>query len=231
MKEKPILFSPPMVLAILQRRKSQTRRVIDPQPAGPDVDFVYHGGGEWRTNGMVADCKPGKWTEPYSKGDRLYVKEAWATSKSMDHLNGTQIAERCNEAGYEKPWCPIRYKADGAGFNWTDPDQEIGRPRHARFMPRWASRLTLEVTRVRAERLQDISEGDAAAEGIISIQRSLYRHGRMDGYGVDGTPPEDAAPTRVAAYAQLWATIHKEADHPKWADNPWVFVYDFKVVR
>ena len=104
------------------------------------------------------------------------------------------------------------YFADDKGYAITG-----GRP--SIHMPKWASRITIPVSAVKIERLQSISEEDAAAEGIVTIPRSLTRHGRMDGYGIPGTPPEDAHTTRVNAFRWLWSSLHG-AD--SWDANPWV---------
>ena len=93
-------------------------------------------------------------------------------------------------------------------------------------MPRWASRLTLIVTAVKVERLQQMTEWDAACEGIVDIPRSLHKHGRMDGYGIFGTAPEDASKTRVHAFEKLWRSLHGP---DSWKANPEVVCLTFTV--
>ena len=124
---KGILMSAPSVLALNDGRKTQTRRLAKES----ELNAIDH----WR------------WGIP---GDLLYVKEAWAQRLDMDHLNGTQLYD----SGVRKAW----YWADGPGrcFN-TGCAGAAGRYRHARFMPRWASRTTLELTDVRVQRVQEIS--------------------------------------------------------------------------
>lgn len=210
MKERPILFSAPMVRAILADIKTQTRRTIkgdlddeerlhvgmyhptvidrqgDEQP-GPEVF------GAWTTNGEWAmKC-------PYGQpGDRLWVRETF---------------QQFSEDG------EILYKADKAGF---DAMNELKRDefyearwRPSIHMPRWASRITLEVTGVKVERLQDISEADAAAEGII-------RQSTTGWFSVPGL--NGAGTTARAGYALLWNSIHGPGS---WEANPWVWCVSF----
>lgn len=150
MRELPILFSAPMVRAILEGRKTVTRRVVKPT---------------FQSIEERDDGKPWPWREdldraqdywypcPYGEvGDRLWVREAWRAPAGLDDRSGKQIAEACIGAGYRSPWCPIQYEADGELNNAKDwrefgskPGEATpGRYRHARFMPRWASRITLK---------------------------------------------------------------------------------------
>lgn len=140
MKEHPILFNTPMVNAILDGRKTQTRRVIKPQPGGRLVSFDSIDG-RWysRGNGVKIDwCCACLYGVP---GDRLWVKEGWSAPVMFDDL----------KPGKMSPYMDVlvNYAADGK--------RSSGRYRSSRFMPRWASRITLEVTDVRAERVQEIS--------------------------------------------------------------------------
>jgi hypothetical protein len=236
MRELPILFSAPMVRAILEGRKTVTRRVVK-LPDGFDFtggqgdsrDDPVNWGGEDQ-DGMWWALAAGPDVDrvlscPYGQpGDRLWVREAWRVPISLDDLSGKQIAEKCLDAGYRKPWCPIQYEADGARTSEKDwrefgphPSTQVpGRYRHARFMPRWASRLTLEVTGVRVERLQDISEADAIAEGLL-----------RDGDGWRGASglPWFASP--VGAYRSLWESINGAGS---WDANPWAWVVEFRRV-
>ena len=144
----------------------------------------------------------------------LWVREAWRADASLDHLNGTQIAKAAIEAGYSAPWAPIQYEADGVRRDWVHMfsgiDTTPGRYRHARFMPRWASRILLEITNVRVERLQDISEEDAIAEGAE--------------WAACGAPQIGS---HKAGYAQLWESINGAGS---WEQNPWVWVISFKMM-
>lgn len=228
MRERPILFSAPMVQAILEGRKTQTRRVVKPQPlwvAEPSVPF------------STVDADPkGIIACPYGRpGDHLWVKEAW------------QYADWTDD-GY--PW--VRYAADRQKLlhesipqNWDERlndtwehlsrDENYGidncaadrRMRSSRFMPRWASRITLEITGVRVERLQDISEADAIVEGIERVGGAMscspwknYRIGKSGEMSM-----HCSAPTR--SYMTLWESINGPGS---WDANPFVWVVEFKRV-
>lgn len=178
MKERGIIFSGPMVYAIQEDRKTQTRRIVKPQPDGETVMHVNYGHG---------------WSEalrcPYGvAGDRLWVRETFALeSKSY--------------AGDK-----VRYRADGK------PTSGAWRP--SIHMPRWASRITLEITGVRVERLQEISEADAKAEGVIPTGRRAT-HKWCNG--------EDVSHRRQ--FADLWDSLHGKG---AWEQNPWVWVVEFR---
>lgn len=229
MKESQIPFSAPMVRAVLAGTKTQTRRAV--KPIGNDGGFVIlnHGSHDWpyrsddgdstmhtvmRGGKLYLDETPH--TCPYGKpGDRLWVREAWRTVSDFDELSGTEIADKCIEAGYKAPWAPLQYEADGQRRDWMhvctpphDGQPRPGRYRHARFMPRWASRILLEITAVRVERLQDISESDAIAEGAQ--------------WAACGAPQDDS---HKAGFAQLWESIN---GHGSWDANPWVWVIEFR---
>lgn len=180
MKEHPILFSGSMVRAILEGRKTQTRRIV--KPTGAHHIFQFRGREEARgtdePTGEWAWCRAERVISehircPYGKpGDRLWVREAFRLTSDFDGDSPTRVGERCLDAGYRAPWAPVRYEVDGAERDWrwvgTPPGHEVtaGRARASMHMPRWASRITLEITGVRAERLQSISESDARAEGV-----------------------------------------------------------------
>lgn len=222
-RERPILFSAPMVRAILEGRKTVTRRVVKPQPS-EGFKYVHPTEFEpgvtcWTGFKPTPRMLVGTWTErkaPYRVGDRLWVREAWRAPASLDACSGSDIADRCLGAGYRKPWAPVRYEADGV-FNsqkdWrefgTHPGEATpGRYRHARFMPRWASRINLKVTAVRVERLQDITEEQAIAEGSQSWL---------------------VEPSAIPGFVHLWDGLAKPGT--RWADNPWVWVVEFRRVE
>lgn len=237
-----------MVRAILEGRKTQTRRAMKEQPF---ADGYYQGDISLDQNGYVARFgveavgggayQSEEFLCPYGdprERDRLWVREAWRVPDSLDACSGFQIAEKCLEAGYRNPWCPIRYEADGAlnsredwrDFGSTPGSATPGRYRHARFMPRWASRITLEVTGVRVERLQDISYEDALAEGAMDGATFCERiePGKVN---VAGETHEEIArrlkwPQR--SFRELWESIN---DAGSWDSNPWVWVVAFKRVE
>lgn len=223
-RERPILFSGAMVRAILDGRKTQTRRVINPQPDHPGFASPHRrmlatddeGQDLYLHSATLAQAI----RSPYGKpGDRLYVREAWRSTKELDPHSGGRIEVMCLDAGYSIPWAPIRYEADGERRNWqhtgTPPHggpPEPGRYRHARFMPRWASRILLEITGVRVERLNDCSEADAEAEGIAFLR---------------DVPDADETLTARQLYECLWDSINGAG---AWAANPWVWVVEFRRV-
>lgn len=224
-KERPILFSPSMVRAILDGHKTQTRRCLkESWQLLPFEKPAY-------VHDALEKC-------PYGvPGDRLWAREAWSTHANFDHLNGTELGNEAMKAGWKKPWAPVAYMADGTRENWDTfggNSAPLGRYRHARFMPRWASRITLEITDVRVRRLQDISGEDAIAEGVepnkmtaediadIQISDSaphIKELARLLGPGQFGTK---------FAYQMLWDSINGKK-HP-WSSNPWVWVLGFKKV-
>lgn len=208
MKERPILFSTPMVRAIMDGRKTQTRRIVKPQP-------VYaHGEGrretyEWRSGLFALRMYPATSTMlehcPYGKpGDRLWVRETWGTIKNYDHL-----APRELPAGR----CSVGYRTDPPG-RWcqTGCGGAAGRWRPSIHMPRWVSRITLELTDVRVERLQNIDESDAWREGVEPATA---------GIGDDGP-----LKTHRTGFVRLWNELN--AKRAPWASNPWVWVVSFR---
>lgn len=194
MKESQILFSAPMVRALLAGTKTQTRRQVAFPRTRPSFVVLDHGQGWWpyqSDDGESELCDDGMehpYVSPYGKpGDRLWVREAWKAHPMFDHLPPRDIPES-----------HIWYMAD-------DGYKAESRYRHARFMPRWASRILLEVTAVRVEQLQDISESDAMAEGCYT----------------------DPACPAYDAYRSLWEQINGPGS---WDANPWVWVVEFKRV-
>lgn len=186
MKERPILFSGPMVRAILEGRKTQTRRIV----RGAALRWLEDDG---FTPEFVSD--PDNRLCPHGKpGDRLWVRETWAImSKSRQSAwKGEAIPKHLME-GVE-----LVYRAD------EDYGPGIYRP--SIHMPRWASRIDLEITDIRVERLQDITEEDAMAEGAYkSPAAGNYRMG----------------------FGEIWESINGSGS---WTKNPWVWVIEFKRV-
>lgn len=207
MTDRPILFSGPMVRALLAGRKTQTRRVLNPQP-GDDIDNA----GDCET---IIDMATGDEIRMrFAEGDRLYVREEWFTTPAYDD-------QKPADMGGDQP---VMFKADSATVNWAEADgSRVGRRRAGMHMPRWASRLTLIVTDVRVERLHDCSERDAIAEGIV--QHDGARGGHPPIFGL----LDDRAilrPTPVEAYSALWNSINGPG---AWEANPWVVAVTFTV--
>jgi hypothetical protein len=233
MTDRPSIFSAPMVRALLDGRKTQTRRALPEGCDSVEPPYVarYTEGARavWVSDDSNVHGFSG--AAGAAVGDRLWVREAWRSAKNIDHMNSADIAKECALAGYVGTWAPIQYEADGARDYWTQDDwpncSEAGRYRHARFMPRWASRLTLTVTEVRVQRLQDISEAEAVAEGIEFC--SPPPRG-LSGWRDYGDKPGDMtrryfADPRVS-YSTLWNSIHGP---DAWDANPWVAAISFTV--
>lgn len=244
--ERPILFSGEMVRAILEGRKTQTRRVVkaavssaleyfgseDIPPIVKYSDEGHSGPGwyihseEYPDEGSVqAICPYG------APGSKLWVRETWGQHACPQHDMGQPPGTLCLclRAG-------TVYRADREmGIRW----------RPSIHMPRWASRITLEVTGVRVERLQDISEEDAKAEGLKAITKDgrLVKYGIPDRDGLPGTDDDGwewhewSADPREA-FRRLWNTIHTER-HERWftrgesedVRSPWVWVVEFRRVE
>lgn len=204
MAEKPILFSTPMVRAILDGSKTQTRRVLRPQP--DDDGWVRYG----QTPSSAGSAYIGNATSggictrvvcPYGRpGDRLWVRETWRVvpCEPCDRDNRF-LTCTCAD--------PPQYGAD------TNVDLGSFAPwRPSIQMPRWASRITLEVTGVRVERLQEISEDDVEAEGV----------GLTEWNGRPEWP-------RTAGFAELWDSLAEPGEY--WVYNPWVWVVEFRRIE
>ena len=228
-KERPILFSGPMVRALLDGSKTQTRRVMKPQLVYGTVAGLFNswylpraeGGGTLYPNGkekILGTC-------PYGQpGDRLWVRETFVQGWDYD-----PVTDRIKRYDSDGKQIPIKtwYRADGADIGWCDADGwEANTPwKPSIHMPRAASRMTLEITSVRVERLQDISEADAMAEGI-AYGPTCDEEGRSGGYHWDrNREDEDVWPTAVQACRQLWIGINGPES---WATNPWVWAIEFR---
>lgn len=209
MRERPIIFSGPMVRAILDGRKTQTRRVM---PSMVTLGRVEYPGRRDRNGysqvnwldtpeGVAAAVRECPYGAP---GDRLWVREnGW----ERPALSARDLRDGADT------WPPYEYDAEPL-MSWEDGELKLlgWRRRPSIHMPRWASRITLEITGVRVERLQDISEADAVAEGVIdtgSITFSLA--------GVQRGP--------IAEYAVLWEQLNGPGS---WDANPWVWVVEFR---
>lgn len=225
MKERPILFSAPMVRALLAGTKTQTRRRIAIPKRGAFVirgDDEREDGGPWwpyqSDDGESDLCDDGcehRMSCPYGvPGDRLWVREAWRAPTSCDHLPPRSIADSEGR----------RFVADEV----TGPDAGYGRFRQGMFMPRWASRILLEVTAVRVERLQDISEADARAEGCEAIDDGIWWKNYTYPLGFDGKPTLVVGyRTAKESYRSLWEQIN---GHGSWEASPWVWVVEFRAL-
>jgi hypothetical protein len=207
--ERPIPFTAPMVRAILSGFKTQTRRIVKLPKwvarQGGDLNAATtfrdpgFGDGEY-LHVAIDDGSVQRVYCPYADtlGDRLWVREAWRTSIRFDSKKPSSLA----------PWSPLRYEADQGLRNAWAGYGYGGKLRPGMFMPRWASRITLKVTGVRVERLNDISRGDAMAEGCPFPNMA-----------------KDPDPRQW--YAELWDQIN---GNDAWAANPWVWCVEFTLV-
>lgn len=222
MIERPILFSAPMVRALLDGSKTQTRRVVKDLPPWKITEIVASasGCGRWLPNGPAPSGRgmaSGHWRPcPYGQpGDRLWVRETWLEDPEDDGTWGYTQYMSCK--GSPLSDIPKRFqKAEHCIFraDWGGHDV-VWRP--SIHMPRWASRILLEVVSVRVERLQDISEADARAEGAPGYEE-----------GVDAPPPSDEHEwSYSASYQRVWEAINGAGS---WDANPWVWVVEFKRV-
>jgi hypothetical protein len=222
-KERPILFSGPMVQALLAGTKTQTRRAAK-HPLAQAAQRILSYKGQSEFDCVLPDETGGIILCPYGKpGDRLWVRETWAA-----HWMYNDVPP--NEAHSSQPDDNQWFAADPDGTVGTCGCPSLGyrgKWRPSIFMPRWASRLLLEITAVRCERLQDISEGDAVAEGITG----LTKDGQTVKYGVGEPSAEwpwtDWQLTAKEAYSLLWGKINGPES---WEANPWVWVVEFKVI-
>jgi hypothetical protein len=241
MADRPILFSAPMVRALLAGTKTQTRRLIDFKGIDEVMDFVKvatdpQGRPVYEMKGSVGQhiaIPAGKhlqdynWSPRIGVGDLLWVRENAAVRQTgWHHTDGPShtVSYRADEDEYGRwlglPSCgngPRKGKAPSVFPSRSHNQNGSLRWQPSIHMPRWASRLTLTVTDVRIERLQDISEADAIAEGAkqYSSSTKLSRAFNPDWKGV-----------YREGYAELWNSINGPGD---WEANPWVVAYTFAV--
>lgn len=198
MNERPILFSGEMVRAILDGRKRQTRRVVKLLDGEHGVSWVSTDGGpqeDWLPRDEYGDDIDRELTCPYGKpGDRLWVKESWAVAHTGDPYRPSELPKGLH----------IYYEAD----------ESLGglMKRSPLFMPRAASRITLEITDVRVERVQEITEYDAICEGIPPAEKEWC--------GADSHDP-------VQVFCELWDSINGKRGYT-WESNPYVWVITFE---
>lgn len=217
MSDKPILFSGPMVRALLGGTKTQTRRIIKPQPiVEPSGAWRWEGrhGGFVGASGTHVDegfPESAKHWNRIQPGDRLWVRETWNTDARNAFIPPSAI----------QPTEPVWYAADGSCVRAGEMAVRETRNRPGIHMPRWASRITLTVTDVRVQRLQEIRRDDAMAEGTARVGGGMLRWENWSAgiEGMHGLSPE-------AAYALLWNHINGPGS---WDANPWVAAYTFTV--
>lgn len=211
MSEKPILFSGAMVRAILEGRKTQTRRVMQFPRVWKQQGITHddlRSCGFWFAGGEAWQYGDEQLPQQYITGSRLWVRETFG----LTDVPVSQINRPCAiwpDSNYEDGYAAAIYRADGEWATPNSPDSGRFVWQPSIFMPRWASRITLEVTDVRVERVRDISEMDARAEGYPQK-----------------TKPETARDW----YHRLWDEINAKRGFG-WDVNPWVWVINFKAVN
>jgi len=238
MKERPIIMGAESVRAILEERKTQTRRVINPRKynvggwdmpvSKSDIEAGYpvyqDNNGDFHS--VVERC-------PYGKvGDRLWVRESWGVGCRPDPNSGwvDGIEYKADEVYLDdREALHLRviddqdlYKYEKEG--WSSPI----------FMPRWASRITLEITDIRVDRVQDITEEDAIAEGtrkdLDGWTDYSKKHVNNQDYPKFGGMCRKILETATESYRTLWDSLNTKRGYP-WEKNPWVWVVTFKVVQ
>lgn len=234
MADHGILFSAPMVRALLAGTKTQTRRLLSearvfatPETKaftlrGDDLARALQNASGFRRldgNGWFWESDAFEWQAPalrtgwmahigYAPGDRLWVREAWRTWRWNDRLKPSATPAEWGRRLHDF----VQFEAD-------NDNRMDGRLRASMHLPRAFSRLTLIVTDVRVQRLQDISEEDARAEGIVPLPSGRFHCGFDD----EG---EITSKSAITAYAWLWNAINGE---DAWSANPWVVAYTFTV--
>jgi len=215
MADRPISFSPPMIRALIDGRKTQTRRVL--KPRGADL-WQHATTGEWFERHGVHGSTSSPVKAPYAPGDRLWVREAWRTERAFDAYRPRDLP------WIERPDLPIFYEATPNG-DLSPLGNQWGRKRPGRFMPRLASRLTLIVENVRVQRVQEISRDDAVAEGLHRLKASgRYVINPGDQYcGVASHDPREV-------YGWYWDHLNAARGFA-WEASPWVVALTFRVLK
>jgi len=242
MRELPILFSGPMVREILAGRKTMTRRVVKWPEWLPDHDT----GAYWLNRHPCAALhNDGRAVKrmccPYGvPGDLLWVRETWGTVRMHElgqHVfrdgpipDHDKIVYRAGRRGYKSSDAPPGAPFSEWPVSWSDdPVPDGGRWKPSIHMPRWASRLTLHVTDVRVERVQDITEEDVVAEGVDPPRCPACGYSYSDArlhadHSLCGRPSPGSA---IPKFQYLWDTLNAKRGHG-WDVNPWVWVVSFE---
>ncbi|HCT9079157.1 TPA: hypothetical protein OUB96_005284 [Klebsiella pneumoniae] len=252
MTECGMIFNAEMVRAILDGRKTQTRRIMKPQPEPcprgghwwPSNVFktmlhveeeMQNGKGGW--GGLVGDACPFG-----DVGDRIWVREAYRFPASLDDVSPTGVGEMAVATGYRKPWAPTFYEFTGTfsdgwkGFETPPKVSDAGKLRPSIHMPRWASRILLEITDVRVERLNAISEEDAQREGVHTevwdqtvVARNYAARDEFFQFWSEDMPHYvEMNQLYRSSFRSLWESIYGAEN---WQANPWVWVIEFKRVE
>lgn len=241
-KERPIIFSGEMVKAILDGKKTMARRVIKSDIGAYDHGHIIKQSSDKSREGsacffnkpvgcMVTSSKLVKC--PYGKiGDRLWVRETWAPVNScgesaLAYKADNEIICLSENEGFLDEYGTLNYTdprlAKYAFADWADDlvNGVEGAWKSPITMPRWASRILLEITDIRVERLQDISETDAKKEGMPPSHPSIDKISMQHGFNSFSQ----------SCFAQSWDSLYDENSPKRWANNQWVWVIEFKVIK
>ena len=215
-KEKPILFNPEMIKAILNGTKCMTRRILKPQPPHHDWNIVRASHHNFLgPNSQWMKCPYG------TAGKQLWVRETYAAEEKWDDLAPSEIKEACIN-DFQDP-SRIWYKASEDWERW-DLHEPRGKVRQSIFMCRWMSRIQLEILEIRVERLQDITTEDAKAEGLVHW---LSLFSGIVYYGIKQADIWEQDPRKT--FERLWDDINGK-DYP-WSSNPFVWKISFKRIK
>jgi hypothetical protein len=224
MAEPSILFSAPMIKAVLQGRKTETRRIARPRRKNSLLDLEPDGSEVW-TDGYVLDPGNAEWLAldaPYKPGAVPWARENYRLARARDDFKPSLV----------QPGAKVWYEADlQRGPDGVILPERAGRLRPSIHMPRWASRARIGVTGVRLERLHDIDDAGAEAEGVVFETADPpfwyvpYVWDPKIGHGATAVEISEGA---RACYRKLWIWINGE---PSWAKNPRVWVITFGLVE
>lgn len=209
----PILFTSPMVRAILAGHKTQTRRIVKPQP--PNEDYTVCDYCDWEEDSDSSGIKSVKFSQPFDTSDKWgWWPQGYKTIKSPYGQPGDRLWVR-------ETFMPMPHLNARAFYRASDP-LVGGKWKPSIFMPRSLSRITLEITGIRVERLTSITEAHALAEGVAVFEDGAgYTIPRKNGKpGAWQRNPEDA-------YRALWESINGSGS---WDRNPWVWVITFRPI-
>ena len=210
MREQSIIFNSEMVKAILDGRKTMTRRPIklrtsvNPHSSLSEQGKIYSIGDMQRETELTKNTKP-NYPCPYGQqGDRLWVREKWGlidleSGYAYDGLIPPKFAREEYEVAYYADWSDF---IDSLFHKWRD----------ALYMPKWTHRITLEITEVRVERLQEITEEDVISEGTPN-HPGQFREGNMEAF---------------VRFAYVWNSLYTKKSEYQWEANPWVWVIEFR---
>jgi len=208
MRERPIIFNADMVRAVLDGRKTQTRRLVNPEPDSPQLleARTAESGCVYAIHANRSNVHQGRfrWDCPFGQpGDRLWVRETFRV-----HSRATDLATLVYKASEQQSWTQQTHRVP---IEKCNKPAVVDKWTPSIHMPRWASRITLEITGVRVERLRDLSEQDAESEGVMPPAGGV-----LPGW------------EHRINFRDLWMSIYG-ADN--WEANPWVWVIEFKRVE